>query len=90
MPMTKAKIILLILIGFASILVSCGKEEPRLSRSHNKLLDSLTQERKIGLREELDSLCDIQFAKEINRITDSIVGVRMANIRRKIEADAKK
>ena len=88
--MTKDKIVILILVGFTSILASCEKEEPRLSRYHNKLLDSLTQERKIGLREELDSLCDIQFAEEITQITDSIVEVRMANIRRKIEADAKK
>jgi hypothetical protein len=70
---TIAKIFLFILVGFIATLTACEKEEPRLSRSHNRLIDSLSQEKKIGLREELDSLCDIQFAQEITRKTDSIV-----------------
>jgi hypothetical protein len=71
-------------------MLSCTDEEPRLSRSHRKIVDSLTQQRTVGLREYMDSLCDIEMAQNIDRLTDSIVADRMAEIQRKIEIDAKK
>ena len=88
--MNRAKIFIFILTGFLCLLTACEDDEPRLTRYHNKLLDSLTQERRVGLRAELDSLCDVLFADEIDRMTDSILQERMSEIRRKIEADAKK
>lgn len=85
------------LIGFAAILIffgtslitSCEKEEPKLSRSHRKIVDSLVQQQTVGNRPLLDSLCDIRMAEELAAVTDSIVEDRMNEIRRKIEANAK-
>ncbi len=88
--MIKVKIIPFILLCFLCTIFSCEKEYPKLTRAHNSLLDSLTKEGKTGLRLEMDSLCDLRFAKELNQLTDSIVEDRMNEIRRKIEADAKK
>ena len=80
----------IILLLFSSgVLLSCEKEEPRLSRSHRKMVDSLVQQKTVGNRDLLDSLCDIRMAEELEGITDSIVEERMAEIRRKIEEDAK-
>ncbi len=83
--------ILFLCIAFflCSLLAACKKDPPRLSRSHYKLVDSLVQQRRAILREELDSLCDIRFATEIDQATDSIYQERMAKIIKKIKADAK-
>lgn len=81
---------LFIVCLFFTFLGSCQKDPPRLSRSHYKLVDSLVQKQKPILRDELDSLCDLQFSQEIDRLTDSIFQDRLNEIKRKIEADAKK
>ena len=88
--MTKASTSIFILFAIFSMLSSCEKEPPRLTRSHKKIVDSLVQDRKVGLRAELDSLCDIKYDAQIQSKIDSIVKDRMAEIKRKIEADAKK
>ncbi len=78
------------ILFFCSPFISCIKDDPRLSRSHNKVIDSIAQARTKLIRAEEDSLCDIKFAERINVLTDSIVAERMAEIKRKIEKDAKR
>lgn len=74
---------------FASLCFpSCIKEEVRLTRNHKKLIDSLTALQTTVLRDEMDSLCDIELSERIHIYTDSIVQVRLAEIRRKIEIEA--
>lgn len=90
--MNSIRTALFLLVASVIITLSsaCEKEPPKLKRSHRKLIDSLYQEKRNILRKELDSLCDIKFAAEIEQATDSILQQRMAEIKRKIEADAKK
>lgn len=82
--------IIFLLCFFCGSFISCVPDEPRLSRSHRKVIDSLAQERNKIIRVDMDSICDIQFAEQIDRVTDSIVADRMGEIKRKIEEDAKK
>lgn len=79
----------ILLFFFSGVMTSCEPEELRLSRSQRKIVDSLVQQKTVGNRDMLDSLCDIRMAEELAAVTDSIVEERMAEIRRKMEADAK-
>lgn len=82
-------IFIFFLLCFIGTLCSCGDDEIKLTRSHRKVIDSLVQERRTAIKEELDSLCDLKYTEELEFKTDSIVKERMAEIRKKIEADAK-
>jgi len=86
--MTKAKTSTLLLLGIFMAFSSCKEEEPRLTRAHRKVVDSLVQKEKVRIRPIIDSLCDIRYEKELKVKADSIVEERMAEIKRKIEADA--
>jgi len=85
--MTKLPTLFLVLLTIA-LLPACEEEPLKLSRAHRKIVDSLVQERKIGLRAELDSLCDIRFQDELDQKVDSIYQERREEIRRKINANA--
>lgn len=84
---SKWPIFLSLLFALPSI-QACEEEPLKLSRAHRKIVDSLVQERKVAVRPELDSLCDLRFATELDQKRDSIVKDRMEEIRRKIDADA--
>lgn len=79
----------LILVFASGSWMACEPETVRLSWSHKKIVDSIATKRKGGIRSEYDSLCNIRIEKELQQKVDSIVEERMAEIQRKIEADAK-
>lgn len=62
--------------------MSCEKETPKqkLSRGEKVLIDSLYKDKIIVLRPELDSLCDLRETENYQRIKDSIISIRLAEI----------
>ncbi len=80
---------ILFILCIIGSLYSCVEDVPKLSRAHRKIVDSLVQEQKVAIRTDLDSLCDLRFAEEIDVKIDSIVAQRIAEIRRKIKGNAK-
>lgn len=86
--MNKLAIFLLVAVISSLCFSSCIKEEIRLTRYHRKLVDSLAQLQTSVLRDEMDSLCNIQLAEEVDYHTDSIVKVRLEEIQRKIQIEA--
>lgn len=86
--MTRVMTTILLGLGVLLLLPACEEEAPKLSRAQRKIVDSLVQVERVRIRPILDSLCDIRFDTELASKTDSIVQERMAEIKRKIEADA--
>lgn len=83
------KIIFFLFFCISISFCSCGEEELKLTRAHRKIVDSLVLKKRSAIRAELDSLCDLRFATEIDLKTDSIVKERVAEIKRKINSNAK-
>ena len=63
---------------------SCVEEPLTLDSKQLKLVDTLVKHQTIQLRAELDSLCDLHFEEEVERATDSLVIVRIAEINKKL------
>lgn len=69
------------LTGFVLLLlVACGEDEPppALTSTEREMIDTLYLRRITVLRPQLDSLCNADFAANVQRAVDSLIKVRKA------------
>lgn len=69
------------LVGIVLVLlVACGEEEPppALTSNEREMIDTIYMRRISVLRPQLDSLCNANFAINVQRAVDSLIRVRKA------------
>lgn len=58
-------------------LSACSEDTPtQLSTAQLQTLDSLITERVPGIRDEMDSLCAVQFDNRLQQLVDSLLNAR--------------
>ena len=63
-------------------LCACEPNERRIIAENRSLIDSLANKQIKILRTELDSLCDLEFEVRVQAATDSIMAVRIEEIKK--------
>jgi len=69
---------------FVSMATSCVEEPLFLNSTQQKLVDTLVKHQILPLRSEMDSLCDLRFDEEVEKVKDSIVTLRIREINKKL------
>jgi len=67
-------------LGFPPM--SCVEETERLTRAERKIVDSLVLKQTKVLRENSDSLCQLNFEASVTQVVDSILTERLKEIKK--------
>jgi len=62
--------------------MSCVEETERLTRAERKIVDSLVLKQTKVLRENSDSLCQLNFEASVTQVVDSILTERLKEIKK--------
>ena len=70
-------------ISFLIVLtMACEPNERRIIAENRSLIDSLANQQIKALRIELDSICDLEFEARVEAASDSIMQVRIEEIKK--------
>jgi len=78
--------LLVILIIASSLLHSCNIDPARKKKDRTELIEHLTNQQTGPLKKEIDSLCSFQYDSLLVLAKDSILELRLAEIREKLKA----
>ncbi len=79
------KFLSILIIASLFLTIGCDIDPEAKAREQKKLVKELAREKTDSLYPVLDSLCDLRKEMEIVRLRDSIIEVRLADIRSKME-----
>ena len=80
--MIRALLFSLFLIIVSVLGPGCEPNERRIVAENRTLIDSLANKEIKQLRTELDSICDLEFERRVQEASDSIMQVRIEEIKK--------
>ncbi len=81
--------LILFCMGLFIFLTSCEIDPNRKRKAKQKLIEKLVNEKTDSLKMDLDSICVIRKEVEFDDLVDSIIDVRLVDIRRKMKQNGK-